>query len=113
MVKHMIIWKLKDSVADKDGAKADIKAALEGLLGKIDGLLAMRILTEGLPSSSGDLMMDSAFTDKAALDAYVIGQDEAKDVGKEHRRGCGGIGKAIGGGGAHHVGIDFFADIAV
>ena len=70
MVKHMIIWKLKDSVADKDGAKADIKAALEGLLGKIDGLLAMRILTEGLPSSSGDLMMDSAFTDKAALDAY-------------------------------------------
>ena len=70
MVKHMIIWKLKDSVADKDGAKADIKAALEGLLGKIDGLLEMRILTEGLPSSSGDLMMDSAFTDKAALDAY-------------------------------------------
>ena len=70
MVKHMIIWKLKDSLADKEKAKAEIKASLEGLVGKIDGLLEMHILTEGLPSSSGDLMMDSLFVDEAALDAY-------------------------------------------
>ena len=70
MIKHMIIWKLKDSLSDKAKVKAEIKAALEGLLGKIDGLVEMHILTEGFPSSSGDLMMDSLFTDKAALDAY-------------------------------------------
>lgn len=70
MVKHMIIWKLKDDVADKTAKAAEIKAALEGLVGKIEGLLEMHILTERYDCSSGDVMMDSAFTDKAALEAY-------------------------------------------
>lgn len=70
MVKHMIIWKMKDELADKAAVSAQIKAALEGLVGKIEGLLEMRILTEGLPSSAGDLMMDSLFESQAALDAY-------------------------------------------
>ena len=46
MVKHMIIWKMKEEVADKAATAAAIKAALEGLVGKIDGLLEMHILTE-------------------------------------------------------------------
>ena len=66
----MIIWKMKDELADKAAKAAQIKAALEGLVGKIEGLLEMRILTEGLPSSAGDLMMDSLFESQAALDAY-------------------------------------------
>ena len=70
MVKHMIIWKMKDELADKAAKAAQIKAALEGLVGKIEGLLEMRILTEGLPSSAGDLMMDSLFESQAALNAY-------------------------------------------
>lgn len=70
MVKHMIIWKLKDEIADKKVRAQEIKIALEGLVGKIEGLLEMHILTEGFACSSGDLMMDSAFTDEAALAAY-------------------------------------------
>ncbi len=70
MVKHMIIWKFKETVFDKAEKAAEIKSALEGLLGKIEGLSEMHILTEGLPSSSGDLMMDSTFEDEAALAAY-------------------------------------------
>ncbi len=70
MVKHMIIWKMKDEIADKAAAKAAIKAGLEGLVGKIDGLLEMKILTEGFDCSAGDLMMDSTLESKAALDAY-------------------------------------------
>ena len=70
MVKHMIVWKYKDEITDKAAASAEIKAALEGLVGKIDGLLEMHILTEGLPSSSGDLMMDSSFAGADALAAY-------------------------------------------
>ena len=70
MVKHMIIWKFKDELENKDRRAQEIKAALEGLVGKIDGLVEMRILTENLPSSSGDLMMDSTFASKAALDGY-------------------------------------------
>ena len=70
MVKHMIIWKFKDEVADKTAQKAAIKEALEGLVGKIDGLLSMTIHTEGFASSTGDLMMDSAFDSKESLDGY-------------------------------------------
>lgn len=69
MVKHMIIWTLKEGV-DKEAVKAEIKKELEGLVGKIDGLRSMTILTEGFEGSAGDLMMDSSFESKAALDAY-------------------------------------------
>ena len=70
MVKHMIIWSLKEDLTDKEAVKAQIKAELEGLCGKIDGLLEMHILTEGFPCSAGDLMMDSTLESKEALDAY-------------------------------------------
>ena len=70
MVKHMIIWKMKDEIADKAATAAEIKAALEGLVGRIDGLLSMHILTECYPCSAGDVMMDSSFSDRAALEGY-------------------------------------------
>ena len=70
MVKHMIIWSLKEDLENKEAVKAQIKAELEGWVGKIDGLLSMEILTEGFPGSAGDLMMDSSFESKAALEAY-------------------------------------------
>lgn len=70
MVKHVIIWKLHDTVANKEKMKQDIKVALEGLAGKIDGLEQMLILTDNLPASSGDLMMDSLFRDSDALKNY-------------------------------------------
>ena len=70
MVKHMIVWKLKEDLEDKAGRALQIKEALEGLEGKIDGLVSMKILIESLPASSGDLMMDSTFESVAALEAY-------------------------------------------
>ncbi|MBR6728016.1 MAG: Dabb family protein [Clostridia bacterium] len=70
MVKHMIIWKMKDEVVDKTAKAAEIKAALEGLVGRIDGLLEMHILTERFDCSAGDVMMDSTFADLAALQGY-------------------------------------------
>lgn len=71
MVKHMIIWTLKEGI-DKETVKAEIKKELEGLCGKIEGLLEMKILTEGFEGSAGDLMMDSSFESRAALDAYQV-----------------------------------------
>ena len=70
MVKHMIVWKFKDELESKTERAGEIKTALEGLVGKIDGLLEMHILTNGMPCSSGDLMMDSSFADAEALAAY-------------------------------------------
>ena len=70
MVKHMIIWKFKDELENKEAVAIKIKGSLEGLVGKIDGLLSMNIIIKSLPSSSGDIMMDSSFESKEALDFY-------------------------------------------
>jgi hypothetical protein len=72
MVKHVILWKLKESLSEteKQQIKNDIKVHLEGLVGEIDGLVSMKIITELLSSSNADLMMDSELVDEAALKAY-------------------------------------------
>lgn len=77
MVKHVILWTLKEELtaAEKAEVKAGIKAGLEGLAGKIPGLLEIRVHTEGLPSSNADLMLDSSFVDEAALKAYAVHPD--------------------------------------
>ena len=72
MVKHVILWKLKDDLADKASVKAGIKAGLEGLKGVVPGLIDIRVVTEGLPSSNADVMLDSTLADEAALKAYAV-----------------------------------------
>ena len=44
MVKHMIIWKMKDGEFDKKQRALEIKTALEGLEGKIEGLVKCVLL---------------------------------------------------------------------
>jgi hypothetical protein len=66
----MIIWKLRDELPEKEARVAAVKEALEGLVGKIEGLVEMHILTDGMPSSAGDVMMDSTFENADALAAY-------------------------------------------
>lgn len=74
MVKHMILWQLKDelSAEEKAAVKAGIKAGLEALAGKIPGLLEIKVQTEGLASSNADVMLDSSFEDEAALKGYAV-----------------------------------------
>ena len=71
MVKHVILWKLKDDVADKASVKAGIKAGLEGLKGVVPGLVEIVVRTEGLASSNADVMLDSTFESEAALKGYA------------------------------------------
>jgi len=68
----MIIWRLKDSLDNKEERTKAIKIALEDLCGKIDGLLKMEIIIDKIDSSSGDIMMDSEFMDNDALKAYQV-----------------------------------------
>lgn len=74
MVKHIILWQLKDELSDAEKAavKSGIKAGLEGLLGKIPGLTAITVNNAGLPSSNADVMLDSTFTDFDALKNYAV-----------------------------------------
>lgn len=74
MTKHIILWTLKDelSAEEKAAVKAAIKEGLESLAGKIPGLVDIHVQTDCLPSSNADLMLDSTFTDEAALKAYAV-----------------------------------------
>lgn len=74
MVKHIILWTLKEELTSEEKAavKAGIKSGLEGLAGRIPGLLEIKVHTEGLPSSNVDLMLDSSFADESALKGYAV-----------------------------------------
>lgn len=80
MVKHIILWQLKETYSqeEKERIKAQIKEGLEGLKGKIPGLLDIRVQTERLDSSNADLMLDSSFEDEAALKGYAVHPDHVK-----------------------------------
>ena len=74
MVKHVILWTLKDEDASeqKEEIKKGIKEGLEGLKGVVPGLLEIRVNTTPLESSNCDLMLDSAFVDEASLKGYAV-----------------------------------------
>lgn len=74
MVKHIILWNLKDefSPEEKKEIKKGIKEGLEGLSGKIEGLIEIKVNTEGLSSSTADLMLDSTFESEEALKGYSV-----------------------------------------
>ncbi len=72
MVKHVILWTLKEYTdAEKAEIKKGIKEGLEGLMGKIPGLLEIKVYTEGLPTSNADVMLDSSFESAEALATYA------------------------------------------
>lgn len=73
MIKHVIIWTLKDTLSDaeKIEIKSNAKLNLEALVGKIDGLIDLKIITDFLPTSNGEMMLDSTFDSFEALKAYA------------------------------------------
>lgn len=73
MVKHIILWQLKDelSAEEKKVIKGEMKEGLEALIGKIPGLLEVKVQIEGLASSNAEVMLDTSFTDEAALKVYA------------------------------------------
>ncbi len=74
MVKHVILWTLKDEFSDAQKAdiKKGIKEGLEGLKGQIPGMIDIKVNIDPLASSNCDLMLDSAFEDEASLKGYAV-----------------------------------------
>lgn len=77
MVKHVILWTLKDELSadEKQQVKAGIKAGLEGLAGKIPGMTEIHVYTNGLETSNADLMLDSTFESFESLKGYAVHPD--------------------------------------
>lgn len=71
MVKHIILWKLKEEFNTNE-VKQGIKNGLEGLIGKIPGLIEIRVETNPLSSSNVDVMLYSVFENDAALKGYAV-----------------------------------------
>ena len=74
MVKHIILWTLKPELSEeeKEMVKAGIKQGLESLVGKVPGLIDVKVQTAGrLASSTADLMLDCTLEDEAALKGYA------------------------------------------
>jgi len=80
MVKHVILWNLKDEFDDakKDEIKSGIKEGLEGLKGKIPGLVDIKVMTDCLPSGNADVMLDSTFESVEALKGYAVHPEHVK-----------------------------------
>ena len=75
MVKHIILWKLSEelSAEEKENVKAGIKEGLEGLVGKVPGLLDVTVHVDGrLASSNADVMLDSTLESEEALKGYAV-----------------------------------------
>ena len=80
MVKHIILWQLKDELSDAEklNVKAGIKDGLEALQGKIPGLLEIKVETVGLASSKCDVMLYSVLESEEALKSYAIHPEHVK-----------------------------------
>ena len=71
LVKHIILWKLK-AESNTLEVKKNIKENLENLMGKIDGLVEIKVQIECLPSSNADVMLYSVFENEHALKGYAV-----------------------------------------
>ena len=74
MVKHVILWTLKDEFSDNEKEKiiSEMKEGLESLKGKIPGLIDIKVNTNKLPTSTADVMLDSTFESEEALKGYSV-----------------------------------------
>lgn len=66
MIKHIVMWRLKNKA---DAAR--IQQELEGMRGKIPGLLALEVGLNFADGSPVDVALYSEFKDRAALEDYA------------------------------------------
>jgi heme-degrading monooxygenase HmoA len=70
MIKHIVMWRLKGDIDQPAAAKA-IKAALEGLNGRIPGLLRLEVgINVVADADAADVVLYSEFASREALQAY-------------------------------------------
>jgi hypothetical protein len=73
MVKHVLMWQLKEEITPEQAAriKKEAKEALEGLVGVVPGLVEAHVIIDGLPTSNAAFMLDATLTDEEALKDYA------------------------------------------
>ncbi|WP_152655699.1 Dabb family protein [Oceanobacillus sp. CFH 90083] len=74
MIKHIVQWNHREnfSEAEKKTNAEKIKNELEGLKGKIDGIISINVIINPLETSDRDIILDSEFETEEALQQYQI-----------------------------------------
>lgn len=72
MIKHIVMWKLKETAHGNDKATNAklVKEKLEGLRGKIEGLISIEAGIDILGGGNYDVVLYSELKDEATLDFY-------------------------------------------
>jgi quinol monooxygenase YgiN len=70
MIKHVVVWKIKDQKQKSAHANA-VKRALEALRGHIPGMIAIEVgIDIGYDTQADDVVLYAEFEDRDALDGY-------------------------------------------
>jgi Stress responsive A/B Barrel Domain. len=83
MIKHIVMWTLKDSAlgADKAANAKKMKEQLEALPGRIPCLLSLEVGIDVFAASPAcDVVLYSTFATRADLDTYQVHPEHLKVV---------------------------------
>lgn len=74
MVRHIVSWNYKDGFSDTQNKEnaLKVKNELESLIGKIDGIIELKVHINTLASSNKDIILNSLFKNEESLAAYQI-----------------------------------------
>ena len=73
MIKHIVMWRLREEAGDKAANAQELKRQLESLNGRISGLLKLEVgIDFSKESESSDVVLYSEFESNAALQAYQV-----------------------------------------
>jgi hypothetical protein len=76
MIKHIVVWQMRDDVSDEQ--KQEMKSRLEALADKIPELLQIEV---GIDTSNGTMSLYSEFVTEDDLIAYQMHPDHQAVVG--------------------------------
>ena len=77
MIKHIILWNLKEE-HDNLETKLKIKTGLEALISKVPGIVEIKVNIEPIAGSNASLMLDSTFENLEALEVYQKHEEHIK-----------------------------------
>ena len=80
MVRHIVMWNFKEEFTEEQNIQnaQKIKAELEALPLKIEGVISLKVFVSTLPSGNRAVVLNSLFTDEDALKNYVVHPEHAR-----------------------------------
>ncbi len=69
MIRHIVMWDFAEGFTPEENRlnAVQIKSALEDMLFAIEGVVFMQVVIDSMETSNADILLDSTFTDVAAL----------------------------------------------